>query len=324
MKLIRFLVVSIFLIVSAFNARCWAWTGDGHSAIARAAFQRLTTAEQQYYQTLLAAGPWVKPGLGEQNHLLEAIAWPDKVRILPLKYILTRYGSGEIPADLESFAKMSTQDWHYASHILINSEGKVLLSAGTGKLDICAPSTQGRLLTIWPTLVQTYQKMENPKDKAILLAFIAHMLTDAYQPLHLMASVNKSCDQDRGGNLYCISPSTGFFLAPEKIAKTEKSRKSKCKKNLHSVWDKGMGVFKSELKNNQQFSADALSLSPALAHIAAVAEYIYPATPADFNLSIYQRKSRLMIEQLANQGSAHLHRLLVVLAKSKNDPISKK
>jgi hypothetical protein len=308
------LLIRVWLTCSVFGLsveHSWAWTGDAHAAIARAGFRQLTPVQQQHFQKLLAIGPWVKPGMTDQQILAEAIAWPDKIRMLSLKNIMLRYGSGEVPKDLQSFAKLSTQDWHYSNLLFITPEGKSV-NTGTGKLGICQPRPNGRLLTVWPALIQAYQNADNPKDKAVLLAFILHLLTDAYQPLHLVASVNKSCDQDRGGNLYCTSPRTGFAAASPKIPN------KKCKNNLHSLWDKGFGVFKTELKNNQTFSGEALSLSPALKEVSSHAESIYPTTPTDITLPIYQRKTRATIDKLANQASAHLHQLLVGLDKENN------
>lgn len=65
---------------------------------------------------------------------------------------------------------------------------------------------------------------KNPFNQALALAFLAHFIGDITQPLHCSTRVTKRYPKgDQGGNLYKI--------------------KSPIAKDLHDLWDQGLGLY---------------------------------------------------------------------------------
>ncbi|MBN9501068.1 MAG: hypothetical protein BGO01_11860 [Armatimonadetes bacterium 55-13] len=77
-------------------------------------------------------------------------------------------------------------------------------------------------------------KKRDPKERAEALRYLIHFVGDIHQPLHAVArDSDEHPDGDRGGNEFKISP-------PERF-----SRQDRPPTNLHSLWDSGLGLFKS-------------------------------------------------------------------------------
>jgi hypothetical protein len=70
----------------------------------------------------------------------------------------------------------------------------------------------------------------NPSERARFLAFLTHIVSDLHQPLHAASRISaKYPDGDKGGNLYLIRLGVTNLKS----------------KNLHSLWDSGVGAFDS-------------------------------------------------------------------------------
>jgi hypothetical protein len=71
-------------------------------------------------------------------------------------------------------------------------------------------------------------KKANPYERARFLAFLVHIVGDLHQPLHGVSRISSQYpDGDRGGNLFHL----------------QYSSQGKSVKNLHSLWDGGVGLF---------------------------------------------------------------------------------
>jgi hypothetical protein len=280
----------------------WSWSAKGHGDIAVAAVEALPESVQAEYRQLLQTGPWTKGNPSWRTAVARAAAWPDRMRDEPLRKLFGRYGSGKVPAALVAYRQANTNDWHYTNALYLSSQGK-LLPASTDKNPSCPPAAQGRLLQVWPDLVAAYRQTADPKDKALVLAFILHLLADAYQPLHLMASLNESCKHDRGGNAYCVTPARGFHPA------------QRCEQNLHFLWDQGFGAFDGELPSATKFRGDSADLAVVIAQAKLAAPDVYPRQPAQAFEDKYRQHGRTQVERLGGLAVSHMAALLLELAK---------
>ncbi len=246
------------LIVTAYASPSWSWSQKGHAWIAQSAAQELPENVLAYYEDLLKEGIVVPPKFYHAS-LAERIGamavWPDTVRDVPLKKLFKQYGGEAVPKALQPWAETTTADWHYTNAHYVNEQG--------GALDPeqCAPATTGQLVTVWPELVKAFGEAQSAKAKNVVLALALHLAADAYQPLHLLSAVDKSCKSDRGGNGTCVSQKPGS---------------KDCEVNLHQLWDQGFDVFSQPLAwPTQKHPTNFLSMKDAikLAQTAALDVY---------------------------------------------------
>lgn len=298
MKILSWLVCWIALVpVSA-----WSWSAKGHGDIAVAALEALPVSVQAEYRQLLQTGPWAKGNPSWRVAVGRAAAWPDRIRDEPLRKLFGRYGSGKVPGALAAYRQANTNDWHYTNALYLSHQRK-LLPASTDKNPSCPPPAQGRLLQVWPDLVAAYHQSSDPRDKALVLVFILHLLADAYQPLHLMASLNEDCKHDRGGNAYCLSPTRGFHPA------------QRCEQSLHFLWDQGFGAFDGKLQSAGKFRGEPADLGVVIAQAKAVVADVYPLQPGQTLEKNYRQRGRLHVERLSELAVSHIAALLMELSR---------
>lgn len=280
----------------------WGWSAKGHGDIAIAALEQLPKSTQLEYQQILAAGPWAKGGVSWRSNAARAAAWPDRVKGMPLRKVFGQYGSGKVPAVWQSYRKRPTGDWHYSNTLFLDSAGRVVEAATGGATKTCPPARDGRLLTVWPSLFTAYEQARDSRDKAIVLAFLLHLVADAYQPLHLMGSLDASCAHDRGGNAFCVAPVVGFKAG------------LRCRDSLHFVWDQGFGAFAEDVVPAKGFRGDVRDLSVAVTRVQRIARQVYPQKSEQPTSATYQKRSRRQVGQMAQRASAHLAAALKSIA----------
>ena len=284
------------------SSECRAWSAAGHGDVTVAAFEQLPATVLAEYRPLLTAGPWAKGDISWAAAAARAAAWPDRIRDMPLRKLFGRYGSGKVPAALAAFRQQNTGDWHYTNALYWSPQG-TLLTASTDAGATCPPPADGRLLTVWPDLLRAYREVSDVKDKALVLAFILHLLADAYQPLHLLASLDQSCKHDRGGNAYCLVPPTGF------------RKGQRCDDSLHYLWDQGFGVFAGDLADIPRFRGDPADLGLAVQKVRTLAPQIYPSQPGQALQPAYTKQGRIQVRELSTHAAAHLAAILRQLAR---------
>lgn len=281
----------------------WSWSANGHGDIAISALEKLPEAEQREYQQILTAGPWSKGAASWRSHAARAAAWPDRIRDMPLRKVFGQYGSGKVPSALQAYRKRSTSDWHYSNALFLDAAGQVVEASNGGSGTSCPPATDGRLLAVWPNLFTAYGQTSDPRDKAIILAFLLHMAADAYQPLHLMGSLDTNCRHDRGGNAFCVGPVVGFKAG------------LRCRDSLHFLWDQGFGAFaEEELLPAKQFRGNVRDLSVAVTAVKRIGSQVYPKKSESPDSASYQRRSHLHAVEMAQRAGAHLAAVLQSLA----------
>jgi hypothetical protein len=221
--MLRTLVTSLLVFLTAV-APAWAWSLSGHKIIASIAFRQLSPQEQAKAVAMLKRHPRFAQDFAEQmpeevrsgeeavqNEWIfqQAAVWPDLIR------------SG--PAEKTAFSR---PEWHYINGpVFLDSAAREALE---GKLPINTEKNPPADAT-WETgrmnVMQALRlarerlrtKDASPTERAVLLAWVYHLVGDIHQPLHSSALVSQRLfpEGDRGGN----------------------SIKLKQRYNLHSLWD---------------------------------------------------------------------------------------
>ena len=217
-------IVTSLLIFWLTVSPAWGWSLSGHKIIASIAFRQLTPAEQGRAVEVLKRHPRFMEDFADQmpeeirggeeparNEWVfqHASIWPDTIR------------SG--PPEKTAFSR---PEWHYINQpIFLNDAARGALE---GKLPINVeknPPADATLDTMRMNVVQSLKfarerlasKETSPQDRAVLLAWVFHLVGDIHQPLHSSALVSQRlfAEGDRGGN----------------------SIKLKQNYNLHALWD---------------------------------------------------------------------------------------
>lgn len=137
--------------------------------------------------------------------------------------------------------------------------------------------------------VETLKTSTDDNARAQALRFIIHFVGDIHQPLHSSTRVDSAHpDGDRGGNEF-------FVKVPGANGKLQR-------KNLHSYWDGGLGVFPPTGAN---FAPPPLSSIPAAVSAAMrgnpeTSPFLHLDNPADF--AGWARESSDLAQRKAYDG----------------------
>ena len=134
--------------------------------------------------------------------------------------------------------------------------------------------------------------MEAAAEVYKVLAFLLHLSADVYQPLHTFSGFDEQCRSDRGGNAVCV----------ERVS-TAKA----CKVNLHTLWDRGFGVFDwhahrlifSSKRKVIELDGSIFSMTEWRLPGPVEAEFIYQAE----DLSIISDRYRLTAQKLSEDAT---------------------
>ena len=299
---------SIFFLSIAclFNsADIKAWSFKGHSVIAQSAAEGLPKRTRIQIQEILKKGPWCEEQSRCLNAVAKASAWPDRIRDKSIAQLFSLYGSGQVPKALREYQNQNSTTWHFVNVLYLSPGGAIVYaSEEAGKTKTCPPSVFGLLFEIWPKLLTSYRQSTDSRDKALVLAFILHLAADAYQPLHLLSGLDAECKGDKGGNGFCLDKHSG----------TQK----RCKKNLHSLWDQGFGVFDSDLTvPDHEFDGNYTSLESAQMFLKPHLKFIYPKSVSEVHNRHYHARARSLTESASTHAMAHLMKTLNELVLGK-------
>lgn len=227
-------------IVFAIGSPVWAWSAAGHKYVASIAFARLTPAERAKVVAILQEHPRYKldfvdkiptEAIGDTDRMefffQEMSIWPDVVR---------GYRGDD--------AKYNHGTWHYINvPTWLNESDKEALD---GKLKVnisfdppASPVEQmNAIQTLKLSRRMLSDKAVSPQDKAIMLAWLFHLVGDIHQPLHSTALFSQKLfqDGDRGGN---------------RILTVQR-------RNLHSLWD-GLPGNEAKLRAAQNEAAKLMA-----------------------------------------------------------------
>lgn len=237
-----FTLFVIVLVNAIFTCNVWSWSANGHHFISKQTLSRTNNTQNRYLEDLASS-------INLYDGFASLPAWPDQLRDTSLKDIFSRY-KVSVPALLRPFAKYNTNDWHYSNHYIFDS----LKTERSCKSKIKKKGRlKERLLALHKVLLEHARGEEvlDQKQEAVVLALFLHLLQDLHQPMHLVSKVSRDqntsasgfkCSFDLGGNKACVSTSKPPFI---------RGSNNRCRKNLHSIWDQGFGVFKYPLKTRK-------------------------------------------------------------------------
>ena len=278
-----------------------AWSAQGHANIAEAAFSQLSEPQQQYFnqraQALLnneRAKKWRK-AVSQYSAFAQVAVWPDTRRDKTLGAIFKDHAKASVPNSLSAFTRANTKPWHYVNaHYWDATSGQLLLAPSSrGR---CRVERVGLLDTVWSPLLAAYSEAKSPAAQGVVLAFIAHLLADAYQPLHTLAGLNSQCQSDAGGNGYCLA----------------EKRKRYCKVNLHRLWDAGFDRFLEPINIEAvaTIKTAPLDISVVINTAAQEAPFIYSTPRFQLPNKPYTQKAAVIVQRQSAAASQALAVLL--------------
>ena len=317
-RLLRVLSAGLLLCLSL---AAHGWSERGHLVIAEQAMQRLSSRERDQInkiaQQLVDKDPALKQ-LQKRHAATSAMAltaaWLDDQRGRSVRDIFSHYGR-RVPPQLQPYSTATTDDWHYSN--LLYSDHKIdghrvdghkidghKVDGHKVDRDTCPGVTSGKLNTLLSVLPDTFASAPDPRDKAIVLAMLVHLVADAHQPLHGITRAVGECEHDRGGNGFCVS----------KIGK-----RSRCDVNLHQLWDRGFGSFEGGINDHGvrmqagvQDEADGLRLRPKdwQKENLALAERIYSSPEGLAPNAEYRTWASEVVRQRTRLAAARIAHLL--------------
>lgn len=247
MQLIRLFILAIALVAAS---PLWGWSAHAHIAVGELALQQLSDARTRQINAVAydIVSELPKDRRLDLMRQYEDTAWLSQLSLLPdrrrdreLGELFADFGL-EVPPALSDYADRDTADWHY-----INQP----FSPGSGQSS-CDIQNEANVASMLGPLLEAYDQMDSDKGRALVLAFIAHLVADAHQPLHSLSRVDSDCQHDAGGNDFCAAD-RGM---------------GRCEQNLHQLWDSGVGL----IGENQKVAETVKTLSRVEVDEEAVAE----------------------------------------------------
>ena len=298
----------------------FAWSSKGHAVIAQQALQLLSPAEQEFFEqhavALLrhdSAKKWRKP-LSDYSQFSQAAVWPDTRRKATLQNLFNRFAKTAVPASLKALSGFSTSKWHYvnASYWPTSSSPDA-----HGKLAQCQLKPAGQMSQVWPQLLLAYDESEKKSERGLIVAFLSHLLADAYQPIHGFSGVKDDCQHDAGGNRYCLKRAS-------QLGEDRSNSNGKCLMSLHYLWDEGFGVFDKPMLRKEGeplISPHRIEVAPILQSSSHYAQFVYSVPEETYPDSHYQQKGAMLVKKQAKQAAHDLAALLKYLyGRSLTDP----
>lgn len=222
-RLKYFIGVLGFSILSIFPVLSFAWGWTGHVVIAQIAYNNLTPAAKLKADNLANIIyehlPTYEQEKLDRNYsnastFAKIALLPDVWRKWHLGTIFTA-NDALPPLSMILYSASSTEAWHF-----INLPYPASSSCNEIQPENVAWAIS-KIETAFPTT-----KMTN--TQAVLMVLEEHYIGDIYQPLHTISRVDSLCNNDEGGNEFCIRYGEG----------------SRCSKSLHALWDSGVGYLR--------------------------------------------------------------------------------
>lgn len=287
-----------------------AWSAKGHAIIAQSALAQLPIQQQRFFNNDASAllkkdkaKKWRK-SLSTFEPFAQAAVWPDTRRDTTVKNLFNRYAGGPVLPALKPFSPYKTAKWHYVNQQYWDKTHHQLIAAQAANAR-CNTQVNGYLAETWPLLLTAYGQANTAAERGLLMAFLSHLLADAYQPLHGLAGLNKQCKHDAGGNAYCF---------------THKSN-GRCKLSLHRLWDGGFDVFTQPqniaaikpTKAITRAQAAKQLLPQALNTHGVLAPFIYSAPQGHLPDVKYRTQAAHITQNQAQMAASQLAALLAYL-----------
>lgn len=212
----RILIALCLLIPFSANAFNYV----GHVVIAEAAYKMLERDDQkrlnELAETARDEGNLTSTFRAYRgvSSFATAVTIPERVKSDSVADIYAEFGA-TVPAALSANANTTTAEWHYIDRPY--------------KAQSCATAFIGarNIETALADLKAAYGEASDDETRAITMAFIAHLVGDAHQPLNTVSmdlDPEAGCAKDRGGMKFCI-------------VEREDDQPCPAGKNLHAFWE---------------------------------------------------------------------------------------
>ncbi len=211
-----------------------AWNATGHQVVARIAWENMTpTARRNVIALLQEAPPDAclldqfpndsRPlEVRQREFFMLASTWPDIVR-------------PRDEEDTRACIRFHRRNWHFINFFWEGISGETNDNRPQDREDIETPEVNAveRLKLFRPFAACSLPQCGTRKDgRAIILAWMLHLVGDIHQPLHTSARVTSRQSEregDQGGNLFKLGPSNDSL-------------------SLHSFWD---GIIDRSIQRQQ-------------------------------------------------------------------------
>ena len=210
------LIRSVFLIAFVLlpAAAAFGWDDVGHKTTAYIAWQQMSPAARESVIRILRTAP---EDSDLSAYYMQYGAEPEDVRKLEYFMLVATWADLVRERTFENrYKKYHKSNWHYDDTFWKQVDGKPQVLSGFDEGGVAI----NRLVDFDKTLRSA---ATSDRDKAIGIAWVAHLIGDIHQPLHTSARVtDREPKGDQGGNL--------FLLTPEGTPRDKQV-------NLHWFWD---------------------------------------------------------------------------------------
>jgi len=211
----RAVVLSVF--VAAFAGSAFGWDDVGHKTTAYIAWQRMSPEAREAVIKILRSAP-------EDSDLSAFyLNGPEPEQTRKLEYFMLTATWADIVRDRaldNRYRKYHKSNWHYDDTFWKQIDGRAEILSGFEEGGIAVTK-----LVEFDKVIRNSSASD--KDKAIAIAWIAHLVGDIHQPLHTSARVTDLEPKgDQGANL--------FLLTPQGTPRENQQ-------NLHWFWDSIIG-----------------------------------------------------------------------------------
>lgn len=288
-------ILVIFVEINYFES-AMAWNFTGHVVIAQIAYNNLETdnknkvdflANKIFFQLSKKQQQKLNNQYNNASTFAKLAVLPDYWRNWKVETIFKKFNA-QLPPNLLPYASEKLASWHFKDRPFPSNK-------------FCGNENKTNVLWAISALTTDFKDAKDSNTAAILLILINHFMGDIHQPLHTITNVTLNCKGDDGGNHFCL-----------KI-----NKKGQCSKNLHMLWDGGVGFLKSHsniqkiayrLQNRYPASAYShktqdIDLNNWLNDTNQYSTFIYalnPQTPVP--MAYYKEGQRIASSQIALAG----------------------
>lgn len=197
---------SIVLLLCTLPSFCYSYNSVGHIVIAEAAFQMLDQSRQEKlseYGDILrrTGGSKLRKSLDSYtgvSSFSKTVFLPDAMTKETIRSIYSNF-EGRFPSTLQNYYKSNSANWHYIGYQFNQSNN----------CNVRFVKKHDNIEWALAKLIRGYNNVMNVSGRAITLAFIAHFVGDAHQPLRAVSMDidpnPEECRSDEGGSLFCLS-----------------------------------------------------------------------------------------------------------------------
>ena len=215
-------IFTYVLVLGAFTLfiapQSYGWDDVGHKTTAYLAWQRMSPSARENVIKILRSAP-------EDSNLSAFYAQygPEPEELRKLQYFMLVATWADIVRDRSfenRYKKYHKSNWHYDD---------TFWKRVSGKVEVVPHSEEGGVAI--PRLIEFDKLLRgataSDREKAIAIAWMAHLTGDIHQPLHTSARVTETEPKgDQGGNLFLLTP---------------QGTPRETQQNLHWFWDSIVG-----------------------------------------------------------------------------------